>query len=164
MSQEQGTELPTTSTPTLSINRSACIATEFDSKDQLLFICRNNPKLFPILKFAEQVARKACEEDFKQEKWNCSHFSLLKQPNITKTGDLGCCIEAKLGGCRNSCAIRVPALPIHLNPCTRKWFTPYFLTFLYVIFLLTQNPLILDLLNTGAATDLWSSAYWFNLH
>ena len=86
MSEEQGTELPTTSTPTLTINRRECFATEFDSKDQRTFICRTNPKLFPILKYAEQVARKACEEDFKQERWNCSHFSLLKQPNITKTG------------------------------------------------------------------------------
>ncbi len=59
----------------------------FDSYDQRLFICVKRPDLFPILTYAEQVAKKACEDDFRHELWNCSNFSLLKQPKITKGGE-----------------------------------------------------------------------------
>lgn len=86
------TEFPTTEFPTTpyspkppAFNLIDC-KNSFDSVAQKIYICAGHPELFPILKYAEEVAKKACELDFQHELWNCSGFSLLRQPNISKAG------------------------------------------------------------------------------
>ena len=78
--------------------------TSFDSIEQKKYICLDRPDLFPILRYAEQVAKKTCEEDFRHELWNCSGFSLLKQPAITKGGELigVLCMHVHVGECWNT--------------------------------------------------------------
>lgn len=56
----------------------------FDTTDQWTFVCGRHPDLYPILRFAEQVAREECEQAFSNQKWKCDGFSLLRAPNITK--------------------------------------------------------------------------------
>ena len=58
----------------------------FDTSDQWIFVCGKHPDLYPILKFAEQVAKEECERTFSDQKWKCNGFSLLRAPNITKEG------------------------------------------------------------------------------
>ena len=58
----------------------------FDTTDQWTFVCGRHPDLYPILRFAEQVAREECEQAFSNQKWKCDGFSLLRAPNITKEG------------------------------------------------------------------------------
>ena len=104
-------ELTTTEAPTATtyspkppvFNRIDC-KRSFDSSAHKKFICFQRPDLFPILTYAEQVAKKTCEEDFKNELWNCSNFSLLKEPLITKGGELGLFFFALCMGMVHACA------------------------------------------------------------
>lgn len=96
--------VPTMYSPTPQAFNIADCVTSFDSSNQIRYICVANPGLFPILKYAEQLGKKTCEEDFQNEHWNCSGFSLLRQPNITKGGKCsGWWIETQL-------AARAPAV------------------------------------------------------
>ena len=83
----------------------------FDSVDQMLYICIEHQELFPILKYAEKLAKKTCEECFQNELWNCSGFSLLRQPNITKGGKR-CCRNLLFSGC-----LRVLRKVVGLKKC-----------------------------------------------
>jgi hypothetical protein len=58
----------------------------FDSPDQRNYICLEHEELFAILRYAERIGTTTCEENFQHEHWNCSGFSLLRQPNVTKGG------------------------------------------------------------------------------
>ena len=58
----------------------------FDNHHQWRYVCHSHPDLYPVLKFAEQIAKSECEKAFKNEKWNCSGFSILKAPKITQQG------------------------------------------------------------------------------
>ena len=60
----------------------------FDTAAQVSFVCRTHLDLFPILKFAEVVAREECERQFSKQEWNCTGFSLLKAPNVTRQGKI----------------------------------------------------------------------------
>lgn len=64
-------------------NARECIAM-FDTLDQVQFICRDHPDMVPLLLYAERMAKDECERQFQNELWNCSEFSLLKMPKITK--------------------------------------------------------------------------------
>lgn len=59
-----------------------------DTTAQRVYICGRNghPDAFPLLKLAEQFAKNECEKAFKDERWNCSGFSLLQAPKITIEG------------------------------------------------------------------------------
>ena len=57
-----------------------------DTNEQIIYICRENPELFYILKFAEHLAKRMCENEFKHELWNCSGFSILQEPKLTRSG------------------------------------------------------------------------------
>lgn len=59
---------------------------DFDTIDQAIFVCIKHPQLYHVLKYAEALAKARCEEDFQHELWNCSGFSLLREPNITRGG------------------------------------------------------------------------------
>ena len=59
-----------------------CISS-MENRAQYQYICFDNPKLFNLLKYAEGIARHVCEEHFAHDLWNCSHFSLLKEPKIS---------------------------------------------------------------------------------
>lgn len=88
----EATEPPAATTyspkpPTFS--RDDCLRS-FDTSNQKRYICREHQDLFPILKYAEQVAKKRCEDDFSSEVWNCSGFSLLRQPSLTSGGLCAC--------------------------------------------------------------------------
>lgn len=58
----------------------------FDTVNQVVYVCGNHPDLYPILMYAEQMAKIECEKQFKDELWNCSGYSLLKEPNVTRGG------------------------------------------------------------------------------
>ena len=58
----------------------------FDNIHQVIYVCAEHPELYPILKYAERLAQEECENSFQDELWNCSNFSLLKEPNITSGG------------------------------------------------------------------------------
>ena len=66
-----------------ALNIRECI-NMFDTLDQTLYICRDNPDMVPMLQYAESYAKKECERQFENEIWNCSEFSLLKTPKINK--------------------------------------------------------------------------------
>lgn len=57
-----------------------------DTSEQVIYICVNNPGLFPILKYAESLAKRLCEDEFKNDLWNCSGFSILREPMLSKSG------------------------------------------------------------------------------
>ena len=74
---------------------------------------------------AEQLAKKNCEELFKNEHWNCSGFSLLNPPNITTRGRFTAILKVVLTV--QTCmrllhvwvvvsAIAKLFIPYHLNP------------------------------------------------
>ena len=67
------------------ISQEECLGL-FDVYDQGIYVCRDHPDLVAALRFAEIVAREECQEAFQTERWNCSSFSILKAPNITKKG------------------------------------------------------------------------------
>ena len=56
----------------------------FDTLDQAIYICCDNPRMVPLLKYEERIAKAECESRFKNELWNCSEFSLLETPKITE--------------------------------------------------------------------------------
>ena len=58
----------------------------FDTPQQARYVCSNHPDLLPALKLAEVEGRKECERAFKDATWNCSGFSILKAPNVTRRG------------------------------------------------------------------------------
>lgn len=60
--------------------------TIFDTSQQISYVCGRHRDLFPVLLMAERRAKLECERQFKNEFWNCSGFSLLKAPNISKSG------------------------------------------------------------------------------
>lgn len=60
--------------------------TIFDTTRQIDYVCGRHRDLFPVLLMAERIAKEECESRFKNEVWNCSGFSLLKQPNISRRG------------------------------------------------------------------------------
>jgi hypothetical protein len=47
-------------------------------------MCYNTPNLLKALKEAERIGRTNCENLFKDEKWNCTGFSILTASNTTK--------------------------------------------------------------------------------
>ena len=58
----------------------------FDTPSQGVYVCREHIDLVVALQIAEEMGREECERAFQQERWNCSNFSILKAPNITKMG------------------------------------------------------------------------------
>lgn len=60
--------------------------TIFDTSHQISYVCGRHRDLFPVLLMAERKAKLECERQFKNEFWNCSGFSLLKAPNISRSG------------------------------------------------------------------------------
>lgn len=57
-----------------------------DTLDQVIYICIQNRPLFYILQYAESLAKRKCEEEFSDNLWNCSGFSILKEPKLSKNG------------------------------------------------------------------------------
>ena len=58
----------------------------FDTHAQGVYVCYSHRDLVPALQIAEELGRRECQEAFKMERWNCSNFSILKAPNVTKSG------------------------------------------------------------------------------
>ena len=58
----------------------------FDTPSQGVYVCREHIDLVVALQIAEEMGREECERAFQQERWNCSDFSILKAPNVTKMG------------------------------------------------------------------------------
>ena len=92
---------PTHAQDTLAVNSTAAPPTQveefprfnphmcrtiFDTSKQISYVCGRHRDLFPVLLMAERIAKEECENRFKNEVWNCSGFSLLKQPNISRRG------------------------------------------------------------------------------
>ena len=61
-----------------------CVETLGASQRQL--VCIENREFYAALRYAELVARHECQRAFKDEPWNCSSFSILKEPKITREG------------------------------------------------------------------------------
>ncbi len=57
-----------------------------DTGPQAAYICGGNQELLPLLLYAEQEGKEICEKTFQDELWNCTGFSILKEPKITKGG------------------------------------------------------------------------------
>ena len=74
-------------TPPSNLNILECYE-RLDTSDQVVYICGKHPDMIPILMYAERLGRQTCESAFKDELWNCSGFSILNEPNITKRGML----------------------------------------------------------------------------
>ena len=66
-----------------SLNFADCYA-RVDNGRQAAYICLEKQELLPLLIFAEEEAKKICERDFKNDHWNCTDFSILKEPKITR--------------------------------------------------------------------------------
>lgn len=49
-------------------------------------VCLDNREFYTALKYAEMVAHHECQRAFKNEPWNCSSFSILKEPKIVRDG------------------------------------------------------------------------------
>ena len=83
-SSEAPTKAPApTQAPAAPFNIFEC-ADSMQSRAQTDYVCYKNKKLFPILKYAENLSRHWCEEHFKHDRWNCSSFSVLKTPQIAQ--------------------------------------------------------------------------------
>ena len=91
--------------------------TIFDTSQQISYVCGRHRDLFPVLLMAERRAKLECERQFKNEFWNCSGFSLLKAPNISRSGKyLGICMHGSLVGshhCVDRNVIMFPVLCQH---------------------------------------------------
>lgn len=59
-----------------------------DTPEQVHYLCGEHPDMIPILMYAESLGKRVCESAFKNEFWNCSDFSILREPNVTKGGML----------------------------------------------------------------------------
>ena len=57
-----------------------------DNGKQTSYICHDNPDMLPLLLYAERLGKETCEETFQNNLWNCSGFSLLKEPKVTQRG------------------------------------------------------------------------------
>ncbi len=82
MKQEQKAQNITFSAPK-SLNFADCYA-RVDNGRQAAYICLEKQELLPLLIFAEEEAKKICQRDFKNDHWNCTDFSILKEPKITR--------------------------------------------------------------------------------
>lgn len=68
------------------LNPRECLAM-FDTIAQARYVC-TKPKLVPLLQNAESLAKRECEAKFATNVWNCSEFSLLKQPKLNQGCEL----------------------------------------------------------------------------
>lgn len=51
---------------------------EFDLSDTQRAMCLRQPELIPVIEGAEEAAREACGQQFRNDRWNCSGFNFLK--------------------------------------------------------------------------------------
>ncbi len=69
-----------------SLNFGDCYS-RMDTGRQAAYICGGNQELLPLLLYAEQEGKEICEKTFQNELWNCTGFSILKEPRVTKGGE-----------------------------------------------------------------------------
>ena len=74
-------------TPPSNLNILECFE-RLDNSDQVVYVCGKHPDMIPILMYAESLGKQTCESAFKDHLWNCSGFSILREPNVTKGGML----------------------------------------------------------------------------
>ena len=77
--------LKDTYTPPDAFNYLDC-RNRMDNGKQTSYICLDNPDMLPILLYAERLGKETCEKTFQNNLWNCSGFSLLKEPKVTQKG------------------------------------------------------------------------------
>ena len=65
-------------------SQAGCDLDLFETYSQGQYVCSSHPDLVSALQTAEEMGRAECERAFEWERWNCSSFSILKTPNITK--------------------------------------------------------------------------------
>lgn len=50
---------------------------EYDLSHSQRTVCIRQPELIPVIEGAEEAAREACEQQFGNDRWNCSGFEFL---------------------------------------------------------------------------------------
>lgn len=78
------TEPTVSSTPVYNAESFTC-ANLINSKQRNM--CFDTPGLLQALIESEKLAKENCQEQFKDERWNCSGFAMLTESNVTKYGN-----------------------------------------------------------------------------
>ena len=61
---------------------------EYDLSDTQRTMCLRQPELIPVIEGAEEAARTACGQQFRNDRWNCSGFNFLKKEQFRRYGTL----------------------------------------------------------------------------
>ena len=60
----------------------------YDLSDTQRARCLRQPELIPVIERAEETGREACEQQFRNERWNCSGFNFLQMHQPRRFGTL----------------------------------------------------------------------------